>query len=90
MTNLKLTYSSKNVLGVYFVTYFKNKKNSVFSDFLDNKCGNQLFLRPFHTFRAALKAYLSSLTPSTTTPWLGTPSANSRRTKQFLSRPHGL
>ncbi len=34
--------------------------------------------------------YLTSLTPSATTPWPGTHSTNSRRTKQFLSRPCGL
>jgi hypothetical protein len=32
---------------------------------------------------------LTSLTPSTATPWPGTPPANSQRIKQFLSRPHG-
>jgi hypothetical protein len=35
-------------------------------------------------------AYLTPLTPSTTTPCLGTPPANSQRTKQFLSPPHSL
>jgi hypothetical protein len=37
-----------------------------------------------------LKAYLASVIPSTTTPGLVTPPANSRRTKQFWSRPCGL
>jgi hypothetical protein len=32
----------------------------------------------------------ASLTPSTTNPFPGTPSANSQRTKQFLSCPCGL
>jgi hypothetical protein len=41
-------------------------------------------LRHFCIFRAALKSYLTSLTPSTTTPRLGTPPANSRRTKQNI------
>jgi hypothetical protein len=37
-----------------------------------------------------LKAYLTSVILSTTTPGLGTPPANSRRTKQFWSGPRGL
>jgi hypothetical protein len=44
----------------------------------------------FRTFRAAWRAYLIYLTSPTTTPGPGTPSANSRYTKQFLSCPHGL
>ncbi len=51
---------------------------------------NRVFWHRFCTFWAYWKAYLTSLTPSTTTPWLGTPPANSRCTKQFLSPPHGL
>jgi hypothetical protein len=47
---------------------------------------NRPFWRHFCMFQEAWKAYLTSLTPSTTTPWLGTP----QRTKQFLSHPHGL
>jgi hypothetical protein len=47
-------------------------------------------LRRCGTFWAAWKACLTSLTPSTTTPRWGTPPANSRCTKQFWSRPHGL
>jgi hypothetical protein len=34
---------------------------------------NRPFLRRFSTFQAAWKAYLTSLTPSTTTLWPGTP-----------------
>jgi hypothetical protein len=51
---------------------------------------NWPFLLPLHTFWAAFKAYLISLTPSTTTPGLGTPPANSLRNKQFWGLPHGL
>ncbi len=51
---------------------------------------NRLFFRRFRFFRAALKAYLASVIPSTTTPGPGTPPANSRRTKQFWSGPRGL
>ncbi len=41
-----------------------------------------MFLRRFRIFRAALKSYLTSLTPSTTTPGPGTPPAN--RTKEYI------
>jgi hypothetical protein len=51
---------------------------------------NRLFFRRFCAFRVAWKAYLTSKTPSTTTPGPGAPPTNSRRTKQFWSRPHGL
>jgi hypothetical protein len=51
---------------------------------------NHPFFHRFHLFRAALKAYLASVIPSTTTPGLGTPPTNSQRTKQFWSRPRGL
>ncbi len=52
--------------------------------------GKQPFRRHFHTFRAAWKAYLTSLTPPTTIPGPGTPPANSQCTMQFVSRPCGL
>jgi hypothetical protein len=48
------------------------------------------FWHCFCTFWKAWKAYLTSLTPSTTAPWPETPPTNSWRTKQFLSRPHGI
>jgi hypothetical protein len=44
----------------------------------------------FCIFRSAWKAYLTSMTHSTTTPRPGTPPAQSRCTKQFWSCPHGL
>ena len=37
-----------------------------------------------------LKAYMTPMNHSTTTPGPGTPPASSRRTKQYWSRPHGL
>jgi hypothetical protein len=82
-------YSSKNVLGLYLVKYFQ-VKNGFFAFFKSISVGNWPFLHRFRTVRAAWKAYLTSMTPSTTTPGLGTPPANSRRTKQFWSHPHGL
>jgi hypothetical protein len=44
----------------------------------------------FWLFRMAVKVYMTSMKLSTTTPGPGTPPANSRRAKQFWSRPHGL
>jgi hypothetical protein len=50
----------------------------MFSAFFKSiSAGNRPFLHRFCTFWAAWKAYLTSLTPSTTTPWPGTPPANS-------------
>jgi hypothetical protein len=46
--------------------------------------GNRPFLCRFSIFRAALKSYLTSLTPSTTIPGLGTSLANSQCTKQYI------
>ncbi len=48
--------------------------------------GNRPFFRRFQIFRVALKSYLTSLTPSTTTPGPGTPPTNSQRTKQYIYR----
>jgi hypothetical protein len=45
---------------------------------------------PFSYISVSMGVYLSPLTPSTTTPCLGTPPTNSRCTKQFLSHPHSL
>jgi hypothetical protein len=50
----------------------------------------RLFFRCFCLFRTAVKVYMTSRKLSTTTPGPGTPPANSRRAKQFWSRPHGL
>ncbi len=60
-------YSSKNVLGVNFVKYFK-VKNGVSAFFKSISAGNWPFLRRFCIIWAALKAYLTSLIPYTTTP----------------------
>ncbi len=93
-------YYSRKVWGVNFFQYLE-VKNGVFGVFKVNKCRKLAFfvpfcaifvpfLRCFCTFRAAWKAYLTSMTPSTTTPGPGTLPANSRCTKQFWSNPHGL
>jgi hypothetical protein len=53
--------------------------------------GNRPFLAPFLCILAGVGAYLPPLTPSTTThPLPGHSPANSLRTNQFLSSPHGL
>jgi hypothetical protein len=85
----KFVYSSNNVSWVYLVKYFW-AKNGVFDKLFAKTCAKPPFFCRFHTFRAAWKAYLTSITLSTTTPGPGTPPARSRRTKQFWSRPHGL
>jgi hypothetical protein len=59
--------------------------------FLGKKCGKLYIFVQFSSFWVAWKAYLFDFFDSpTTTPGLGTHPAYSWRTKQFLSRPHGL
>jgi hypothetical protein len=72
-----------------FLSTFERKM--VFSAIYEQKrVQNRPFFRCFRLFRAALKVYLASVIPSTTTPGPGTPPANSRRTKQFWSHQCGL
>jgi hypothetical protein len=83
--------SSKNGSGEYLVTYCTLKYKTVFSPiFKSISAGNRPFFSPFLYNLGGLEAYLTPLTTSTTTPCLGTSPANTQRTKQFLSRPHGL
>ncbi len=77
--------SREYILLITFV-----QKTVVSAIYLQKCVQNHMFFRRFRIFQAAWKAYLTSMTFSTTTPGLGTPPANSRRTKQFWSRPHGL
>jgi hypothetical protein len=58
--------------------------------FKPKSSGNRPVFGTIFEYFSRLGAYLPPLTPSTTTPCLGTPPANSPRTKQFLSRLHGL
>ncbi len=60
------------------------------ANYYQKSAQSRLFFHRFCIFRAAGKAYLTSITLSTTTPGPGTPPANSRRTNQFWSHPHGL
>jgi hypothetical protein len=55
------------------------QKTAFSANYLPKPVRNRLFLY----FWAAWKAYLTSMTFSTTTPGPGAPPANSRRTKQF-------
>ncbi len=66
------------------------QKTSFSAIYKPNHAQNHPFFRRFNLFRVALKGYLASVIPSTTTPGPGTPPANSRRTKQFWSHPRGL
>jgi hypothetical protein len=81
--------SSKNVSGVYLIKYF-SAKDGVFWQFLSQKMQEKPFSASFLCISAGKGASLPPSTLSTTTPWLGTPPANSQRTKQFLSRTRGL
>ncbi len=63
-------YSSKTVLGVHFVEYFK-VKNGVFGIFKVNKCRKPLVLAPFSYILGGIEGFLTSMTPSTTTPRAG-------------------
>jgi hypothetical protein len=90
MKNFKIKVILKKRLRGIFFKVLLSKINGVFGVFKVITAVNQPFWRHFRTFWAAWKAYLISLTPSTITLWPGTPPANSRHTKQFLSRPHGL
>jgi hypothetical protein len=67
-----------------------SEKTAFSAIYKPKRARNRPFFRRFRLFRAALKAYLTSVILSTTTPGLGTPPANSRRTKQFWSGPRGL
>ncbi len=84
--NLKTNVFLKKCLGSIFCQVILSKKRC-FWRFLNHWVGETAC--HFHIFRAALKAFSTSLTPSTTTPRPGTLPANSRGTKQFLSHPHG-
>jgi hypothetical protein len=67
------------------------ERKTVFSaSYRPKRARNRPFFRRFSLFRTAVKVYMTSMKLSTTTPGPGTSPANSRRTKQFWSRPHGL
>jgi hypothetical protein len=82
-------YSSKNILGVYFVKYFK-VKNGVFGVFKVNKCGKLAVCMPFSYISGGFGVLFDFFDSLHHHPRPGTPPANSRCTKQFLSHPLGL
>ncbi len=66
------------------------QKTAFLAIYRPKRARNHLFFRRFWLFRTAVKVYMTSRKLSTTTPVQGTPPANSRRAKQFWSRPHSL
>jgi hypothetical protein len=70
-----------------------NLKKAILGEKLQEQLSAALMSKVSSPHQPAWKSYLTSLTsltPSTTTPWPVTSPANSQHTKQFLSRPHGL
>ncbi len=61
---LKLTNASKRV---YLIKYFWSN-NGIFSDFLAKNCGKLPVISAVFVYFSRLEAYLSPLTPSTTSP----------------------
>jgi hypothetical protein len=74
-----------------YILLSTSERKTAFSVIYKPKCAqNRSFFRHFCLFRAALKVYLTSVIPSTTTPGPDAPPANSRRTKQFWGCPRDL
>ncbi len=69
--NFKIYIFLKKLLRSIFWLLLLSK-NGIFSIFKSVSVGNRHFICLFCTFRAAWKAYLTSMTPSTTTPGQGT------------------
>jgi hypothetical protein len=89
MNNFKIDVFLKKHLEYILLNTFEQK--TAFSGiYLPKRVRNRLFFQHFYTFWESWKTNLTSMTFSTTTPGLGAPPANSRRTKQFWSRPRGL
>jgi hypothetical protein len=65
-------YSSKNILGVYFVKYFQ-VKNSVFGVFKVNKCGKPAIFAPFSYILGGLEGLFDFYDPLHHHPRVGTP-----------------
>jgi hypothetical protein len=81
---------SQKTSRVYILLSTLERKTAFFASYRPKCARNRLFFRRFWLFRTAVKVYMTSMKLSNTTPGPGTPPANSRRTKQFWSRPHGL
>ncbi len=74
----------------YILLSTSEQKTAFSAIYKPKSARNRQFFRRFCLFRGALKVYLFSVIPSTTTPGPRAPPANSRRTKQFWGRPRGL
>jgi hypothetical protein len=87
MKIFKINVFLKKRLGSISCTF--ERKMAFSAIYKTNSAGNHLFFTVSY-ISSSMGAYLTLLTPSTTAPCPGTAPANSRLTKQFLSRPHGL
>jgi hypothetical protein len=74
----------------YILLSTLKQKTAFLAIYRPKRVRNRLFFRRFWLFRTAVKVYMTSMNRSTTTPRPGTPPVNSRRAKQFWSRPHSL
>jgi hypothetical protein len=73
--------ASQKTSREYILLSTFEQKTAFSAIYKPKRARNRPFFHHFRIFRAALKAYLASMTPSTTTPGPGAPPANSRRTK---------
>jgi hypothetical protein len=86
LTNTQLWHNFKYELLYSSNTSWKYIILGTFEQFLSHKVRETPVFGAVFVIFGRLGAYLPPLTPSTTTPCPGTTPANSRRTKQFLSR----
>jgi hypothetical protein len=89
-SNLQNSCVPQKTSREYILLNTLEQKTAFFTSYRPKRAQNRPFFRRFWLFRTAVMVYMTSMKLSTTTPGPGTPPANSRRTKQFWSRPHGL
>jgi hypothetical protein len=68
----------------YIVLSTFEQKLAFLGIYKPKRARNRLFFRRFRIFRAAWKAYLTSMTPSTTTPGPGAPPVNTQRGRDIM------
>jgi hypothetical protein len=88
--SLKVRVFLKKTSREYILLSSFEQKTAFLAIYKPKRARTRPFFCRFRLFRVALKAYLASVIPSITIPGLGTPPANSWRTKQFSSGPRGL
>jgi hypothetical protein len=66
------------------------QKTAFFVIYTSKSTQDRLFFYMFLYILGGMGAYFTPLTSSTTIPCPGSPPTNSRRTMQFLRRPHSL